>query len=137
MRISAPTRAATPFYDRNPSSIVTFSSNNTNISPHGNTNRASYTVPSFRNAMMAAVCNTMHRRTVATTAAETQLVTNSTICGYDLRDLNNTLDAFTRLAISSQGLMKAGSVQNVVTHDLSTGGTMDYYYNAEIIEYDA
>jgi len=125
------------WYDRNPSQAGIYYSQ-TNIAPHGNTVRATYTAPSGKKAFVAAGQLDVRRRTAATTLGMVLAsLTFAGTIGFQALHENNTVDSRRSIETSVGGVLFAGQALQLQTQDGSTGGAMDYILTALIVEFDA
>lgn len=125
-----------PFFARNPSSEeAQFSQNN--VAPHGDTLRATYTVPASRLAKIGFIQGFIFRRTVAGVIDNVEVVYQSDIRGTleMIKFRNNTLGATQRVSDSGD-FLESGEAITINTEDDSTGGAMDYDLIMSVTEFD-
>jgi hypothetical protein len=130
------------YYDRNPLAVYQSYSSNA-IAPAAVVVRATYTVPSGKKAF----CETLHgfarRRTAAAPVGTWSVGINVTPSGGSnttilyKRDTKNVIDDQKEFTISPFGELGAGDKIDLITEDLSTGGTVDYTFITKAVEFDA
>jgi len=140
---ASPTVLARPaWYDRNPTSIQKLHAD-AGRSPHSETERWTYTVPSGKKALIESLYIKIMRATAASSAvlvlAAVQLGLGGGTNYYHwiaaLRT-NNVGDK-DDIIIGQSIILNAGDVLRAISSDSSTGGTVDYYILAKITEFDA
>lgn len=124
------------FYDRN---AIQIQLNNTNagLAPHSTNQRAIYTVPSARGALVAGVSLYLHRAVVATTAGSYREYAQTNIALATVRDVTIAVDTVDRQFASGPWWLPAGTSCTLNTQDLSIGGTVDYEGTVSGTEFDA
>jgi len=132
-----------PFwYDRNPVNVIKAYTALT-VGPHTITTRWGYTVPSGKKAFLESAVCYLRRTEVATTVGRAVGFIDITPAGqspqyYILAEIitNNVGDSHT-MTIGHAGILLAGDRIRGRTADHSTGGSLNYYVVAKIIEFDA
>lgn len=105
----------------------------TSISPHGETERVRYTVPSNCFAFVQHVWIRVRRATAASTLgwvrARVEVLHDGTSVNYvlDCWHRDNTVDSTAFTTLATNIWLLPGDAIRIVTSDASTGGTMDYY----------
>jgi hypothetical protein len=127
------------YYDRGPTQVgISYGPANA-IAPHGSTQRATYTVPTGRKAMVEAINVNIFRDVVATTAG--LALAQSTVPGggsLDALNVNgNVVGNGAQKLAGVQMLLNAADNTKIFTQDASTGGSHAYSVTATIAEFDA
>jgi len=143
VRVGTPSAVARPaWYDRNPISRVDSASAD-GVTPHGATDRLTYTVPAGKKALIEQADAKIWRQTAATTAGEVFVAFTVTPGGgsqqFVMRDafFTNAVNDSAKLSMSPNMTLKAGDVFTIATFDGSTGGTTRYRLGYKLTEYDA
>jgi len=125
------------WYDRNPTQRSVFYSASS-VSPHTETMRATYTVPTGKKAMVVVVNAQLRRNTAATTVGRAYIraLTGSVYFFY-LTHQNNTAGYREWMAVGGLMMIPTGDILFLYTADESTAGTMDFFATILIIEFDA
>ena len=131
-----------PWYDRNPKSVFKRYSA-TDVAPHAQTLRWTYTVPKGKKAFVEYMGIRIERITAAGTPAEVIVCIDLEIEGLASMSfmiavlVTNNVGDTDRDSIGQSLILNAGEVLRSYTTDLSTGGTMRYLTVAKITEFDA
>jgi len=125
------------YYDRNPIARMIYYRAN-GVAPHAATQRASYTVPTGKKALVVGASAMMMRATAATSLGRVHSFggTASSIA-FDCYHKNNTVDSMVTVQNPIQYPFFEGVQLSLATEDLSTGGTMDYDISTTFTEFDA
>lgn len=129
------------WYDRNPKSIE-FIYDASPVSPHAQTTRESYTVPTGKKAILESTFCLFSRISIATTVGVVVARFDFTEDGgneiitpkYEL--LDNTVGAYITGVYIFNKLMKEGDKFEITTADISVGGEMGYTISAQINEFN-
>ncbi len=141
MNIQYPTGSMNQPLDRNP--VMKFLEGAAvGVGPHTPTQRASYTVPAGKKAMLNALQLDVIRATAATTAGPVSAYVNFLIGGGGNNSIGptmykNAINDSDLMRLSIGVVMSAGDALRVYTADGSTGGTVTYAWGAILTEYDA
>lgn len=127
------------WFDRNPlpASIGFHASA---VAPHGNTVRATYTVPASRKAWIASIFFNVVRLTVAAPAGEVILQAEAPTAGTSAAIIvlgSNGVGDRASDGFGQSITLLATQIVRVITQDTSTGGTCRYDEDVQITEYDA
>lgn len=133
---SGTTRPSINWFDRNPSSAsIQYVANG--VAPHTDTVRASYTVPTGKKGFIEACMAKVLRETVAAPVgiAEAFIFVGARL--IEAATLGNVVGSSDSVALGQSGWLGAGSVVQLRTADVSTGGTVSYYVSAKVAEFNA
>jgi hypothetical protein len=136
----------TNWYDRNPSYNNILAGAN-NQAPHSGAERFSYKVPQNRRAYVEYASAKIFRMTAADNPqAVTQYIDviqlNAPLANQECRIcyntiLTNNIGDHDETTITQSLLLSTGDTLIGLDSDYSTNGTVSYYYNAKITEFDA
>lgn len=140
MRIIYPSVARNAFYDRTPT-FITKRYETTAVAPHVQTQRWLYSVPANKRAILQAIHIYMIRSTAAAPNAFVEAQISILSAGVYARIahvsfVDNTLFKQYSLDVAYGIYLDTGQNMQAITADGSTGGAIDYYIDAFIIEYD-
>jgi len=108
-----------------------------NVTPHGPTIRAEYTVPTGKKARVGATGGSCLRYTAATTVGLVTLIIRVDVAEPStVQHLNNTVGHREWASVNSDVVVPAGSSMSIWTRDQSTGGGMSYKSGISILEFD-
>jgi hypothetical protein len=142
MRIINAVSGRPNYFDRNPidASLISLQPG---LAPHGDANRVSYTVPSNRKALVAAIIHNVKRVTVAGTPGEydawVPLMTGgaTVVSRMHLREIANTANTYFRDRAAINEVKKAGDTIEIHDQDASVTGTVDFMTSVLVTEFDA
>lgn len=139
---TSPSTARPAYYDRN-ASAKTFYTDTGPVGPHATATRWSYLVPSGRRAYLEQVFLMTLRITAAASAAVAQCFIQYTpaagvvgIPAYSLVTSNGVNDR-DKQVLGTVGYMGAGDLLACVDNDNSTGGSVEFFEYAKVVEFDA
>lgn len=140
MRIIYPSVARNAYYDRTPT-FLTKRYEATLIAPHVQAVRWTYTVPANKRAVLQEAHIFIVRSGVAIGAdyAEAQLsIQSGGIFSrfIHVAFIDNTGGKAFYTDTQTTIYLDTGQIMQAITADASNGGTLDYYVNAFIMEYD-
>ncbi len=129
-----------PHYDRNPTRIQVNATSGGAVAPHSFVNRATYTVPTGRKALVFSFEWAINRATVATVISQNNVIlwdnTNNLVVGYML-DFGNAIGDRASGDASPQAVFKAADVVAIGDQNLDTAGTTWLTGGAGVTEFDA
>jgi len=140
MRVLYPTGIVTQYFGRNPI-FINKGYGTWGLAPHGDTTRASYTVPTGRKAVLTAAFVHLIRVTAPAPAGEAAIyvyvIYNGGSSYYLLQDVFNT-GAGQQASLTHGGMIFLVAADSVELHtlDASTGGTMAYRGHFNLVEFD-
>jgi hypothetical protein len=129
------------YYDRNPTAIIKSAFLRT-VAPHSATQRWIYTVPANRKAFVEYLTNKIRRFGAASAVADFQSLIQYTPSGAGANVISEVISQDNAMenafgdVVGSFGLLVAGDSMNLVTSDLSTGGSVDYFSGLKATEFD-
>ena len=142
MRAGTATAVARPiYYDR--AAVPKVLAYNATVAPHGQTTRASYTVPTGKKAFIESLFAFIQRASAATAAGNQFGIIGYTPSGGAYADIaapvvqSNALGTSQALTLTNFGMMVAGDVIFLQTVDNSTGGTGWHLQSCKFNEFDA
>lgn len=129
--------ASKQIYEKNAiSESAEFTQNN--VAPHGDTLRATYTVPNTKLAEIQMIELFVFRRSAGSSIGNVEIKVDSSIRGrlatIIFRD--NTVGAVSSQNFGKSLLLETGEIITISTEDDSTGGTLNYSINVGITEFD-
>lgn len=142
MRTGQPIIGRPAWYDRNPTQITLWYTVNIQ-SPHSQTQRWTYTVPSGKKAMLEALDGLICIQSAATTPGRRKIMVQLTKAGggsaqiFNLQIITNNVGDIQTKALGTSILLLSGDTLSGFTADESTGGTVDYRLMAKLTEFDA
>jgi len=137
MKFGFPGGPRLEWYDRNPA-LQAIAYVIDNVSPHAETLRASYTVPTGKKAWVQTEDVFLRRRTAPTTAG--LVFGKIVVVNVHLMEaaFNSAIvDTIATKDLAPQMLLQAGQSIGIYTADASTGGAIDYYITGQITEFNA
>lgn len=142
MRAGTATAVARPiYYDRAP--VPTVIAYNATVGPHGQTTRASYTVPTGKKAFIESLFAFVQRAAAATAAGNQFGIIGYTPASAAYADIaapvvnSNTVGTSQALTLTNFGMMAAGDAIFLQTVDNSTGGTGWHLQSCKFNVFDA
>lgn len=136
MRLGNPATQRPAFYDRAPLP-QTINSTAEGIGPHAQTQRAIYTTPGTKKAVVVSVFLQITRQTVAAPKGRPKAILNvAGVIQAQLQLTENVVDATIAAAWSPAYVLAQSETIQLFTSDTSTGGTLDYGTYAGIEEFD-
>lgn len=125
-----------PLFVREPTSQqAAFQQNN--VSPHGDTLRSTYTVPSGKLALIGFISAFVFRRKVDSSVGNVEVIIDSSVRGnlakINMRD--NTLGAIQRLTQPGD-FLESGEAITINTEDDGTDGKIDYRIMTSATEFE-
>lgn len=143
MRTGQPIIGRPAWYDRNPSSIML--SWDGIVTPHGATERWSYTVPAGKKAMVEALQCAVRRVTTATNPGPAWMrvyvkpagASEQTLLLAFLSTTDNTVGSRMECSIGASLTLFPGDQIRAVSFDLSDSGTILYLASAKLTLFDA
>lgn len=142
MRTGAVTAARPQFYDRSAATNV-LAFDQGGVAPHGDTIRATYTVPVNKKAWMDTVFMRTERTGAAAPVAVVRVSCRYTPSGGSsvllahILHRDNTLAIDRTSSLTAMGYLSTGDTVALHTSDSSTGGANDYTLAAKFTEFDA
>jgi len=142
VRVGFPGGPRLEWYDRNPSTQLLWYGG-AGIAPHGLIARATYTVPTGKKAFLEYGIVVAIRATAPTTAGRVTTQITITPSGGSaagflvIRWTSAVLDYHESMNVGNAGALAAGDMIQVMTADLSTGGTLDYSAGVKLTEFSA
>jgi len=130
------------WYDRNPADQVA-SNNVLDVAPHVVQVWLSYTVPANKKAMVELLHVKMQRKTAAGVLGSAAVYVRFTKNGGLSQGIlyaylfDNTIGAKDTAVLAGTITMFAGDLLEIVSYDISTTGTIDYFSAYKASEYDA
>jgi len=143
-RIRSPGKyiARPAWYDRNPVQRAD-SYLASDLAPHTETTRLTYTVPSGKKAMIEEISGRVLRTAAATTLGRARAKIALTPSGgsmkvlVEAKILKNTVGDTDVQGFPASMTLLAGDRLDLITDDMSTGGTCDFHLSYKITEFDA
>lgn len=138
--------AARPDYkDRNPTDRTIYYSN-TNVAPHAQTSRASRTVAAGKKGILEAVSLQLRRNQAGTVIGNSYIYVTLTPNGGSQQPIAilhedgpdfGTVGKKQSLTLTLNKPLAAGDSVSIFTSDTTTNGSLDYYANVTLTEYDS
>lgn len=126
------------YYDRN-SLEKGFAIQGNGDAPHSTLVRGSYTVPTGKKAFVSGLDIMVERHTAATAASRSQCVARRgsvEMCKCLLWGATNNAGDRMAKTVGTSFIALEGTTIDVITNDVSTGGTVNYYGTVVIMEFD-
>lgn len=140
MKILYPGGEKASFLNRNPT-IRALSVAITDIAPHAPTQRLLYTCPANHYALVQSVYIMVNRKTAAAPQGEATEMLRfndgvSTIIIWQTVEATNNLLLYRTIVPTIRFYLDQAQYLEIVTYDLSTGGTFDYFAGLQVIEFN-